>query len=180
MNPNYPQTNKNKNTYNNFGNTNEYYNYNYPNYPNQVNMLQNSFQNISFNTSARNYIPNNKSFNNFPENNSQQENIKLNLNLEAKEYISNKKNTDNNQYKKNEEFDYIPETELDMRVNELIQNEVYDQYEDEDEPDVEKWFPKYKECECCKGFIYKCNGIACLNMGICYCKMKDECGLSEY
>jgi hypothetical protein len=52
---------------------------------------------------------------------------------------------------------------------------VLDEFEEEEESDDEKWFPKYKDCECCKGFIYKCKGDVCLNMDACNCKMKDEC-----
>ena len=31
-----------------------------------------------------------------------------------------------------------------------------------------------KDCECCHGFVYKCAGESCKNLGQCYCKMKDE------
>ena len=34
--------------------------------------------------------------------------------------------------------------------------------------------PKYKYCECLHGFIYKCAGESCKNLGQFYCKMKDE------
>ena len=34
---------------------------------------------------------------------------------------------------------------------------------------------KYKNCTCCKGYVYKCNGDTCKSLGQCYCKMSDEC-----
>ena len=55
-------------------------------------------------------------------------------------------------------------------MNELNQKGEFD----DDSEDEDKWFPKYKDCECCHGFVYKCPGESCKNLGQCYCKMKDE------
>ena len=44
-----------------------------------------------------------------------------------------------------------------------------------DSEDEEKWYPKYKDCECCQGFVFKCQGKVCQSLGLCYCKMKDDC-----
>jgi len=44
----------------------------------------------------------------------------------------------------------------------------------EKEINPDKFFEKYKDCDCCKGFIYKCPGKACFNMGVCHCRMTDE------
>ena len=51
--------------------------------------------------------------------------------------------------------------------------------EESDSADEDKWYPKYKDCECCKGFVYKCKGDACQSLGQCYCKMKDDCDNDE-
>lgn len=48
------------------------------------------------------------------------------------------------------------------------------QFEDDDESDEDKWFPKFRNCECCKGFVYKCEGSTCQNLGKCYCKIKSQ------
>jgi hypothetical protein len=63
-----------------------------------------------------------------------------------------------------------------MIMKDIINNDVMEEMgAEDDESDDEKWFPKYKDCECCKGFVYKCKGDACVNMGTCYCKIKEEC-----
>ena len=62
-----------------------------------------------------------------------------------------------------------------------IENEVIDEMEKEmkrenenDSDDEDKWIPKYKDCPCCYGFVYKCKGDTCSSLGQCYCKMKDD------
>lgn len=44
----------------------------------------------------------------------------------------------------------------------------------EDSDDERNWIPKYKGCECCKGFVYSCKGMFCSNLGYCYCMAKEE------
>ena len=46
-----------------------------------------------------------------------------------------------------------------------------------DESDEESWYPKYKDCECCQGFVYKCKGDACSHLKFCVCKIQEECDL---
>jgi len=46
-----------------------------------------------------------------------------------------------------------------------------------EESDEESWYPKYKDCECCKGFVYKCKGEACSHLKFCVCKIAEECDL---
>ena len=141
----------------------------------ETNEITQNLKNVTFNKDAKPFVPRkNKSNENDNQNENQKE--KLNFNLEAKEYVP--KTNSNNLYQAHEEpqdDEELANEELDMIVNDLVENEAYEEYEDEEESDDEKWFPKYKECECCKGFIYKCKGSACTNMGVCYCKMKDEC-----
>ena len=119
----------------------------------------------------------------------------LKLNLDAKEYkpsvksnsnfmhSSNGNNNDgqqnnqnnNNQEDNNNNDDYYEEPnddELDMIMKDMLEN---DDVECEEESDDEKWFPKFKNCECCKGFVFKCKGNACQYLGACYCKVKSEC-----
>ena len=62
-----------------------------------------------------------------------------------------------------------------------IENEVMDEMEKEmkkenenDSDDEDKWIPKYKDCPCCYGFVYKCKGDTCASLGQCFCKMKDD------
>ena len=47
-------------------------------------------------------------------------------------------------------------------------------FDEDDESDDEKWFPKYRNCDCCKGFVYKCEGDTCKSLGKCYCKIKSQ------
>ena len=101
------------------------------------------------------------------------ENEKLKFNLNAKEYEPKNYN------KKEEDEDEENNEELDMIVKDMVENDILDEMgEDEqysDSEDEDKWYPKYKDCECCKGFVYKCKGEACQSLGQCYCKMKDDC-----
>ena len=55
----------------------------------------------------------------------------------------------------------------------LVENDILDELEESDDED--KWYPNYKDCECYKGFVYKCKGTTCESLGQCYCKMKDDC-----
>jgi len=127
-------------------------------------------------------------------NNSDVENKLLKLNLNASEYVPNKSNTTNSSDKlnsysnsnfvdqnqkfpentKEEYFDEVEpnDDELDMIMKDMMEN---DDIECEEESDDEKWFPKFKDCDCCKGFVYKCKGNACQYLGACYCKVKNEC-----
>ena len=105
------------------------------------------------------------------------ENEKLKFNLNAKEYEPKNYN------KKEEDEDEENNEELDMIVKDMVENDILDEMgEDEqysDSEDEDKWYPKYKDCECCKGFVYKCKGEACQSLGQCYCKMKDDCDNDE-
>lgn len=132
-----------------------------------------SIENMNLNTGAKVYVPKNKRADNKEEN--------LNFNLKAEEYVPRPYQQEENADEENPEEDVEDDMEgeeLDMIMKDIIDNEVMEELED-DESDEEKWFPKYKDCECCKGFVYKCNGAACKNMNICYCKMKEECDEDE-
>jgi hypothetical protein len=136
----------------------------------QQNEISDKLKNLTLNTGAKDYIPKAKNIEQ-----------KIQFNLNAEEYKPKQQN--NNMYNKESDFsikladeenEELEDEELDMIVNDLVENDAYEEFEEE-ESDDEKWFPKYSNCECCKGFIYKCKGSACINMGVCYCKMRDEC-----
>lgn len=101
------------------------------------------------NPGAKEYIPKKKTKQQVPE--------KLNFNLEA-----------------NEDDDEEDQEQLDMIMKDVVENDILDEFGEESD-DEDKWYPKYKDCECCKGFVFKCKGKACENLGQCYCKMKDDC-----
>lgn len=35
-------------------------------------------------------------------------------------------------------------------------------------------YEKYRDCECCHGMVYRCEGEVCKNLEACYCLMKDQ------
>ena len=45
---------------------------------------------------------------------------------------------------------------------------------DLDEDEEEKFEEKMKNCSCCHGFVYKCKGKICYNLGICQCMARTE------
>ena len=112
------------------------------------------------NPGAKEYVPKKKTKQQVPE--------KLNFNLEAKEFVpkSNQEEI--------EDDDEEDQEQLDMIMKDVVENDILDEFGEESD-DEDKWYPKYKDCECCKGFVYKCKGKACENLGQCYCKMKDDC-----
>lgn len=143
--------------------------------------------NVNLNVNAKGWVPKHKRTadgNGTPNQNhltEQKTTDKLQFNLNAAEYKPKPNNelvqemgNLNVEEQEEDEEDYEGE-EFDIIMKDIINNEVLEQIADDDESDDEKWFPKYKDCECCKGFIYKCTGVACVNMGTCYCKMKEEC-----
>ena len=139
-------------------------------------------KNLTLNKSAKDYIPRKIE----QDKEKIQEKLdKLNFNLEAEEYKPRNFTQTNYEYPytvktfgedDDEVFEDLQDEELDLIVNDIIENDAYEDFEEE-ESDDEKWFPKFQNCECCRGFIYKCKGVACINMGVCYCKMKEECDM---
>ena len=123
-------------------------------------MSKNEQNEKSLNKEAKEYVPT--------------KNRKLNFNLEAKEYQPKEK-------PKNKELDEEEDVEvnnkLDMIVNDMVVNDLIEEAKDNDSEDEDdnKFFDKYKNCTCCKGYVYQCNGEACKSLGQCYCKMSDDC-----
>ena len=122
------------------------------------------------NAAATEYIP---SKNRIPD--------KLNFNLSAAEFKPKETVIEYVEVDDDDNDEQIKE-ELDMIVGDVVENEVMNELakerqldnSSEDSEDEDKWIPKYKDCECCSGFVYKCKGDACSSLGECYCKMKDD------
>lgn len=84
-----------------------------------------------------------------------------------------------------EEFQEDPETFL--RQMGLTKEDLMQQLEQEDEDnefnemieDIElfnkdEFDPNFKNCTCCKGYIYNCKSKVCENLGVCQCKAHSE------
>ena len=112
------------------------------------------------NKDAKEYIPTKKRI---PE--------KLDFNLQAKEYKPKEKVIEGD----DEVDDEGVKEKMDMIVKDMAEDEVMEELGNEDSEDEDKWIKKYKDCECCHGFVYKCKGETCLSLGQCYCKMQDDC-----
>ena len=138
--------------------------------------------NIVFNKEAKEYVPKKKKQEEetkipeqkqqeIKENDKEKKNIEFNLN--AKEFVP--KNTEYQIEGLEEEADEEDDDILDELVNQEL-NDPIDPIpiDEEDESDDEKWFPKYKDCTCCKGYIYKCSGDVCASLGVCFCKAQED------
>ena len=116
------------------------------------------------------------------------------LNKDAKEYIPTKNripkiidlNIASQQFRAKEIIEYIEadddedeenevQEKMDMIVKDMLEEEFIEEIGNDESEDEDKWFPKYKDCDCCQGFVFKCKGETCADLGQCYCKMKDEC-----
>ena len=111
------------------------------------------------NKNAKEYIP---TKNRLPK--------KLDFNLNAKEYKPKEKGEVND----NEEEGEVQE-KMDMIVKDMAEDAVMEELGNEGSDDEDVWLQKYKDCQCCQGFVYKCKGETCSSLGQCYCKMKDDC-----
>jgi hypothetical protein len=153
---------------------------------------KNNSTDVNLNVNAKNYVPKSKR-NNLEENfseiniNKNTDNLTstnlddktdLKFNLNANEYKPKPVEKVEEEEEELDEEDIVDEEiageEFDMIMKDIANENIMEEME-EDESDDEKWFPKFRECECCKGFVYKCKGDACQNLGACYCKMKKEC-----
>jgi len=151
------------------------------------------------NPNTTEYVPKDKkTYNNNESNGNNLEPIKFNLN--AKEYnpkkcsayneftvqgiedsddevdkikIENIENEDTN--KKFSISDNVEDNSAEREYNEIMQDIINNEFEQYDESEDEQvWYPEYKNCVCCKGFIYKCSGEACVNLDCCYCKAQRD------
>ena len=108
------------------------------------------------------------------------------LNKNAKEYIPTKRRIKREEESNIQKIQYIEadddeeeendiKEKIDKIEKDMIEEEAIEELGDDLSDDEDKWFPMYRDCECCKGFVYNCKGEACVDLGQCYCKMKDEC-----
>jgi hypothetical protein len=137
-------------------------------------------EDLKLNTNAKHYIPKSKRNLEMDIKKENKSNIqteeKIKFNLNAEEYIP--KFVQNNliiENSHNEDANESSEEEFDQIMKDIINNEIMEELGEDQESDEEKWYPKYHNCECCIGFVYKCKGLACANLGMCYCKMQEEC-----
>ena len=99
----------------------------------------------------------------------------IDLNLKAQDFIPKQLieyvEADDDEYDEDNEV----QEKMDMIVKDMVEADFIEEMGNEDSEDEDKWYPKYKDCECCQGFAFKCKGQTCADLGQCYCKMKDEC-----
>jgi hypothetical protein len=79
-------------------------------------------------------------------------------NLENSNKNPNPKESEKNQQK-------APEYEEDDQF-------YYDAEREAEIEDFMEYFEKLKNCECCKGNFYSCQGQVCESLGACYCYTK--------
>jgi len=141
---------------------------------------QNKDNNVVLNVGAKEYVPKKKNPENKVEVNSQttvekkdEEPKKIEFNLNAKEF---KPKMIEGMTVQLEEDDDDEDAENDDVIDDLINQELDDpmQIDEEDESDEDKWFPKFKDCSCCTGYIYKCSGEVCKSLGVCFCKAQED------
>ena len=64
----------------------------------------------------------------------------------------------------------------ELKYEDIAPEDAFGEYEDEDdenqnwtEETKDAYHPNSKDCECCKGLIYMCDGIICQTLGYCHC-----------
>ena len=73
---------------------------------------------------------------------------KLDLNLNAKEYKPKAKAEVND----NEEEEV--QEKMDMIIKDMAEDAVMEELGNEESEDEDAWIEKYKDCQCCQGFVY--------------------------
>ena len=134
---------------------------------------------LKLNLNASEYVPSNKfnqnSYSNqySNSNGNYNQNGNLNGNYYSQTQTNNQEINGGNMNNMEGEDDCDPnEDELDMIMKDIMEQE---DVEEDEESDDDKWYPKFQNCECCKGHVFKCKGSACQYLGACYCKVKSEC-----
>lgn len=126
---------------------------------------------LNLNKNAKEYIPKHQ------QQAQQTQQKPDNFNLEAAEFIpktfliEEEDVVDEEEKENNEEIDKSLEEDIEKQAEEVI---LYQELNEDDESDNDKWFPKYKDCTCCKGFVYKCSEEVCVSLGMCFCKAKED------
>ena len=103
--------------------------------------------------------------------------IKIEFNLTSKEYNPKKvvEYIEADDDDDDEDVDDEVKEKMDMIVKDMVEADIMEEMGNEESEDEDKWLPNYKDCECCHGFVFKCKGETCADLGQCYCKMKDDC-----
>jgi hypothetical protein len=135
---------------------------------------------IVFNTGAKEWKPKEKKIEG--DDKLQETEIKASITVDNNEKQPNLFNLDAQEFKPKglqvqsleDELEEDEDDDEDQAIEEIIQQEQNLIIDDEEESDEEKWFPKYKDCTCCKGFIYKCDGDVCKSLGACFCKAQED------
>ena len=81
-----------------------------------------------------------------------------------------------------EEFKNDPEKYIQTLPDEYMQefediyhsSRIAEIIDDLDEDEINKFDEKLKNCSCCHGYVYKCKGKICYNLGICQCMARNE------
>ena len=105
----------------------------------------------------------------------------ININLKEEDKPKNLKETEKKldadveeeEEKVKEVIDDLYLKDLEKEVMDEMNKEMKKENENNSD-DEDKWIPKYKDCPCCYGFVYKCKGDTCASLGQCFCKMKDD------
>lgn len=127
------------------------------------------------------------------DNNNEEDNLKIdklieNININSKPHIPNEKingykveGLDNEEEEENEDDSEDNEDIIEGQLDNIIDNEIINQHDalfldnEEDEiSDEDKWYPKFANCECCKGYLHKCENEVCKSLSICYCKAQED------
>ena len=120
------------------------------------------------------------------------DNSKQNLSSETSQYLPNLDPAHENPtelinyVEEMKQFEDEVQEQIDEMINQELEKEIMSEMDkarkeeiEEDSEDEDKWFPDYKDCKCCRGFVYNCQGETCILMGQCYCKMKDDIEQNE-
>ena len=194
INPNSIQQPHNPNFYQYQNNTNE--NYNNNNHPYYQDYSAQQKYNDQYNFHQINQYHGEEARNSFSnENISMEEKLRsLTLSKTANDYIPKSRQIDINKDQKldingNGRNNIDNTSNFSYKNNSFSSDSVKSQYSGvglddvliaNDETDKEIYIPKYQNCECCEGFVYKCKGIACESMDSCYCKFTAEMEMGEF
>ncbi len=106
-----------------------------------------------------------------------EDNKEIKFNLEAKEFKPKNNILQNTDF----QIDGLEEAESDEENEDAVYDDLINQelddpmpIDDDEESDEDKWFPKFKDCTCCEGYIYKCSGDVCKSLGVCFCKAQED------
>ena len=146
--------------------------------------MANTAENIVLNVKAKEYVPkkkktpeeeNKENTENNINNNKEISSNNINFNLDAKEFVPKQLQNIDGYLVNDLEDDEEDEVDEDDVLNDLVNQELEDPMQlDDEESDEDKWFPKYKDCSCCNGYIYKCSGDVCTSLGVCFCKAQED------